>query len=145
MAALHHRVDKMRRADHHAVNPPRRDLLVAAQQVERADDAAGDVLARRRFDRVDDAPVFEQHGVGIGAADIDAYAAHAVTLKRENFDAKSAEDTRSTQRLPGASAPKIFTARDLIALRARRRLRVLCVTLASFASRYFSIFMRTPI
>jgi hypothetical protein len=60
-------------------------------------------------------------------------------MKEEYFNAKGAKDTQRTRRHPGAVAPKISFDSNFIALRAVNRLRVLCVSFASFAlKRWFS-------
>src|SRR5207249_6183508 len=73
---LHHGIDEMRRADHHTVDRAARHLGMAAQEIEHGNDAAGHIFRRRRLDRMHDASVFEQHRIGIGAADIDPDAPH---------------------------------------------------------------------
>ena len=59
MPPLHDCVDEMRRADHDPVDRAARHLGVAAQQTEGGDDAAGHILGRRRFDRMDDLAVLQ--------------------------------------------------------------------------------------
>ena len=72
IAALDDGVDEMRRADHDAVDRAPRDFGMAGQLGQRRHDAGGDIRRRRGLDRMHDVPVFEQHGIGVGAADIDA-------------------------------------------------------------------------
>src|SRR5215204_5929750 len=85
IAALHDGVDEMRRADHDAADLPAR-LPVLGEFAERGDDAAGHVRRRRRLYRMHDPAVFEQHRVGVGAADIDADPPHRPA---SNTDLKS--------------------------------------------------------
>jgi hypothetical protein len=66
----------MRRADHDAVDRATRHLGVTGQQRERGDNAAGHIGGGRRLDRLHHPAVFKQHRIGVGAADIDPYAAH---------------------------------------------------------------------
>jgi hypothetical protein len=67
----------MRRADHDPVDRTLHHVGVAAEKLQGGEDAAGHILGGRRFDRVHDPAVFEQHRIGVGAADIDPDAPHA--------------------------------------------------------------------
>jgi hypothetical protein len=76
IAPLHDGIDEMRRADHDAVDFAARDFGMAGEGCECRYDAGGDIRRRRSLDRVHDTPVFEQHRVCVGAADIDADPPH---------------------------------------------------------------------
>ena len=78
-AALHHGVDEMRGADHHAV-----DALPLRQHAGRAEALAAQsrmpVVTSSlvgAFTAPRDLAVLDQDGVGVGAADVDADASHA--------------------------------------------------------------------
>ncbi len=72
--ALDHRVGEVRRADHHGVDPRERD-----RRPEVADDGAHPrhhVGGGRRLDGAEDPGAVDQHGIRVGAADVDADALH---------------------------------------------------------------------
>ena len=76
MAALHDRIDEMRRADHHAVDALVLQRTGRTEVPERVQDTRGDVLAGRGLDGPHDLAVLDQNGVRVGAADIDADTSH---------------------------------------------------------------------
>ena len=80
IAPLDDGVDEMGRADHDAVDRTARDIRMAGELRECGHDAGGNIRRGRGFDRVYDTSVFEQHGIGVGAADIDADPPHRYAL-----------------------------------------------------------------
>ncbi len=77
VAALHDGVDEMRGADHDRVDL-HRGGRVGAQRLERIQDAGCHVGGGRALDGMDDLLVDDQHGVRVGAADIDANTFHGI-------------------------------------------------------------------
>ena len=63
-----------------AVDRTARDIRMAGELRECGHDAGGNIRRGRGFDRVYDTSVFEQHGIGVGAADIDADPPHRYAL-----------------------------------------------------------------
>jgi len=76
-APLHHGVDEVRGADHHAVDLPAGQHAGRAQAFQGVQDAGRDVLAGRRLDGAHHLAFFDQDSVGVGAAHVDADASHA--------------------------------------------------------------------
>ena len=81
--ALHHRVDEMGSADHHAIHAGAQ-VDGSRQRLDGGDDAAGHIGGGRRLDPVHHLAVADQHDVRVGTADVDADALHDV-----NTDLKS--------------------------------------------------------
>ncbi len=77
---LDERVDEVRRADHHPVDVGRVERVLPVELRERADDAARHVLRGRGLDADDDAVAVHEHGVRVGAADVDADPHRAATF-----------------------------------------------------------------
>src|SRR5262249_52986464 len=75
--ALDHGIDEVRRADHHAVDPPTAQHAGGTEALQRIENAGGDVLAGRRLDRADDLALLDQSRVRVGAANLDLHASHA--------------------------------------------------------------------
>ncbi len=74
---LHHGVDKMGGPDHDRVEVAARNFGMLAEFGQCCDDPAGDVGGGRGLDRMHDVAAGDEHGVGIGAADIDPDPQHA--------------------------------------------------------------------
>ncbi len=81
MPALHHRIDEMRCADHNRIHRQTR-RGIGAQRLQGVEDAGSHIHRRGALDGENHLVAIEQHGVGIGAADVNSNASHDVTLQR---------------------------------------------------------------
>jgi hypothetical protein len=67
-------------ADHDTIDRAAHHCGMVRQLCQSRHDACGDVGRRRALDRLYDLPVFQQHRVGVGAANIDADPSHGYAL-----------------------------------------------------------------
>jgi hypothetical protein len=82
MAALHDRIGKMGRTNHHATDVARHRMSLLQQLPQGSDNPTGHVSRRRRFDPADNLLTLHQHSVGVRASYINTYALwHRALLK----------------------------------------------------------------